>query len=246
MASLCIPYTSTSAPTTPSTAYSPLLHLGRDLQSSAPSSPPSSAPSLTSRSPEPAEHVRRPKNPFILFRCDFVKRGVVPASVERDHRTISRIAGRTWRMMSPAQKRPWELMAALEKAEHAKRHPDYKYKPATRGTSARTRSTPKRAQRQPPAADERCDELARLAVRLQTGETLVDYTVETNLGPVHFGRRRSSSCPPARSATPGTSSLPAGTFDTRFHVWQDYSFAQDWTTGIPSNIVRLFSHCCIR
>ncbi|KZV90907.1 hypothetical protein EXIGLDRAFT_598613, partial [Exidia glandulosa HHB12029] len=73
--------------------------------------------------------VKRPKNPFILFRCDFVKRGVVPASVERDHRNISRIAGRTWRLMTPEQKRPWELLAAREKADHARMYPDYKYKP---------------------------------------------------------------------------------------------------------------------
>ncbi|EJD54333.1 hypothetical protein AURDEDRAFT_37295, partial [Auricularia subglabra TFB-10046 SS5] len=76
--------------------------------------------------------IRRPKNPFILFRCDFVKRGVVPASVERDHRNISRIAGRAWRLMTPDQKRPWELRAAIEKEEHAKAHPGYKYKPTSR------------------------------------------------------------------------------------------------------------------
>lgn len=48
---------------------------------------------------QPAGHIPRPRNAFILFRCLFVSQQAVPASVEKDHRNISRIAGRVWKSM---------------------------------------------------------------------------------------------------------------------------------------------------
>lgn len=48
---------------------------------------------------QPAGHIPRPRNAFILFRCLFVSQQSVPASVEKDHRNISRIAGRVWKAM---------------------------------------------------------------------------------------------------------------------------------------------------
>jgi hypothetical protein len=48
---------------------------------------------------QPAGHIPRPRNAFILFRCLFVSQQAVPASVEKDHRNISRIAGKVWKSM---------------------------------------------------------------------------------------------------------------------------------------------------
>ncbi|KAF8647084.1 hypothetical protein AX16_006918 [Volvariella volvacea WC 439] len=76
---------------------------------------------------QPAGHVPRPRNAFILFRCDFVRQGKVPADVESDHRNISRIAGRIWREMSDKDKRPWMVMAKVEKDRHRKKYPEYRY-----------------------------------------------------------------------------------------------------------------------
>jgi hypothetical protein len=78
---------------------------------------------------QPAGHVARPRNAFILFRCDFVRQGKVPPTVERDHRNISRIAGNFWRHMSEADKSPWVRMAEREKAMHKKANPGYRYTP---------------------------------------------------------------------------------------------------------------------
>ena len=75
-------------------------------------------------------HVPRPRNPFILFRCDLVhQRKVLPRS-DLDDTNISRIAGDLWREMTAAQKKPWIELAAKEKARHALLYPDYKYAPA--------------------------------------------------------------------------------------------------------------------
>ncbi|KAF9072934.1 high mobility group box domain-containing protein, partial [Rhodocollybia butyracea] len=71
--------------------------------------------------------IPRPRNAFILFRCDFVRQKKVPGHVEANHQNISRIVGSVWRNMSTSQKAPWIEMADMEKKNHAKAHPGYKY-----------------------------------------------------------------------------------------------------------------------
>ncbi|KAG5636438.1 hypothetical protein H0H81_008083 [Sphagnurus paluster] len=78
---------------------------------------------------QPAGHVPRPRNAFILFRCDFVRQGKVPRDVEKDHRNISRIAGSVWREMTDEDKAPWVEMAEQEKDRHSKTYPGYRYTP---------------------------------------------------------------------------------------------------------------------
>lgn len=82
---------------------------------------------------QPEGHIPRPRNAFILFRCDFVRQKKIPESVETDHRNISRIVGRIWREMTALEKDPWVKMAEEEKATHMKSHPGYRF---TRGSSA--------------------------------------------------------------------------------------------------------------
>lgn len=77
----------------------------------------------------PANHIPRPRNAFILFRCDFVRDQTIPRSIERDHRNLSRIAGMMWTSMGPEQREPWVAMARKEKQAHADRFPNYRYKP---------------------------------------------------------------------------------------------------------------------
>ncbi|KAI0308485.1 high mobility group box domain-containing protein, partial [Amylostereum chailletii] len=71
--------------------------------------------------------IPRPRNAFILFRCDFVAQKKVPASVEHDHRNISRIAGKIWQEMSERQRAPWVKMAEQEKEIHRRKYPGYRY-----------------------------------------------------------------------------------------------------------------------
>ena len=76
---------------------------------------------------QPKGHIPRPRNAFILFRCDFVRQKTIPTEVEKDHRNISRIVGQIWRQMDDKQKEPWVLMAEREKMAHSKLYPGYKF-----------------------------------------------------------------------------------------------------------------------
>ncbi|CAA7266677.1 unnamed protein product [Cyclocybe aegerita] len=78
---------------------------------------------------QPPGHIPRPRNAFILFRCDFVRQKKIPESVENDHRNISRIVGKIWREMSEEDKEPWVTMADEEKRRHLRTHPGYRFTP---------------------------------------------------------------------------------------------------------------------
>ncbi|TFY83493.1 hypothetical protein EWM64_g514 [Hericium alpestre] len=113
---------------------SPLLHaLMPSIIPSPGASNPSSSPDRPTKKSharrQPTGHIPRPRNAFILFRCDFVAQKKVPASVEHDHRNISRIAGRIWQGMGETERAPWVAMAAKEKEEHRRRYPGYRYSP---------------------------------------------------------------------------------------------------------------------
>lgn len=93
-------------------------------------------------------HVPRPRNAFILFRCDFVHQRV-PNDIISDHRDLSRLAGCMWRKMSDEQKRPWFEKAEEEKLYHSRIFPSYRYAPAPG-------NRPKRVykRKKPPVPDE--------------------------------------------------------------------------------------------
>ena len=110
-----------------------------------PAPPPPAKKSHARKQPE--GHIPRPRNAFILFRCDFVAQKKIPASVEPDHRNISRIVGRVWKAMSDEERRPWVENAKKERETHKRLYPQYRYSPsstATGTTGANTRT--KRAQ----------------------------------------------------------------------------------------------------
>lgn len=98
---------------------------------------------------QPDGHIPRPRNAFILFRCDFVAQKKIPASVEPDHRNISRIVGRIWKAMSDEDRRPWVEEAKKEREKHKRLHPEYRYSPASASAAAATTALKeKRAQNQ--------------------------------------------------------------------------------------------------
>ena len=177
-------------------------------------------------------HVPRPRNPFIIFRCDFVKRGVVPASVERDHRIVSRIAGERWHRMSDQEKQTWKDLAEQEKLHHALKYPDYRYRPASR-THGEGRRRPKRHSDADSPKSVRCKEIARLIAEGAEGDLLyniVDGPAPATLIP----RRRSSSCPPAPSISQHSfqvdySFSTPNTPDIDFLTHSDEYFSREWS-----------------
>ncbi|KAF5388263.1 hypothetical protein D9615_000360 [Tricholomella constricta] len=82
----------------------------------------------------PRTHVPRPPNAFMLYRSDFLKRGVIPSHVERRQQNLSRIAGQCWNLLPAEEKVQWQERAAQVLVEHQKRNPDYKFTPAPRGS----------------------------------------------------------------------------------------------------------------
>ncbi|KAF8897482.1 hypothetical protein BD779DRAFT_381017 [Infundibulicybe gibba] len=109
------------------------------IKMSPPSTPklsPKSEPS-SSLPPSPSSrrsHVPRPPNAFMLYRSDFLKRGIIPSHVERRQQHLSRVAGECWNLLSPEEKAQWQERAAKVLEEHQRRNPDYKFSPAPRGT----------------------------------------------------------------------------------------------------------------
>ncbi|MBW0471456.1 hypothetical protein O181_011171 [Austropuccinia psidii MF-1] len=80
----------------------------------------------------PPGHVKRPRNAFILFRSHACSSNLIPPTVEKDHRQISRIVSHMWRNLPASERLKWERDAEAEKELHRKLHPDYRYKPVYR------------------------------------------------------------------------------------------------------------------
>ncbi|KAE9404754.1 hypothetical protein BT96DRAFT_916635 [Gymnopus androsaceus JB14] len=104
--------------------------------SSATLFPPSSAPAPPPRKRRapPGKrrslgYIPRPPNAFMLFRADFVKQKHVPNSIETNHSSLSKIIGSCWRSLPIDEKAVWEKRARVEKAEHKRKYPEYRFRP---------------------------------------------------------------------------------------------------------------------
>lgn len=70
-------------------------------------------------------HIPRPRNPFMIFRSEYLAQEKITNDVERDHRHISRIVGHLWNNTSEEDKAPYRLMAEQEKLEHRRKYPGW-------------------------------------------------------------------------------------------------------------------------
>ncbi|KAI0933548.1 hypothetical protein AcV5_005668 [Taiwanofungus camphoratus] len=78
--------------------------------------------------------IPRPPNAFIIFRAEYSRKH---AQIEKDSeapadKTLSKRAGEAWKTLSEPEKEPYKLLAEQERVEHARKHPDYKYRPRRR------------------------------------------------------------------------------------------------------------------
>ncbi|KAH6919175.1 hypothetical protein BKA70DRAFT_1459205 [Coprinopsis sp. MPI-PUGE-AT-0042] len=133
-----------------------LHHSSDSFPSFQPSSPASShsAYSEHERSPEPVgkrgdpNWVARPRNEFILFRCDYVRRHTKEGTSKRTRRqpgqesekTLSKLAAEAWRALTPEERLHWREQANIERSDHAKKYPDYRYRPK-KSTASRKRQS---------------------------------------------------------------------------------------------------------
>jgi HMG (high mobility group) box len=99
-------------------------------------------------------HIPRPPNAFMLFRSDFLSKGIIPSHVESKQQTLSLLVAICWRELAPEEKKVWNDLAKKMKQEHSLRHPNYKYRPSPRGVIKRRRQSSTREQQL-----EKCSEL---------------------------------------------------------------------------------------
>ncbi|KAF8592202.1 hypothetical protein K439DRAFT_1300284, partial [Ramaria rubella] len=73
--------------------------------------------------------IPRPPNAFMLYRSDFLKKGIIPPDIESKQQNISRVVGACWKRLSSVEQSVWRTLAKHKEMEHAIMYPDYQYKP---------------------------------------------------------------------------------------------------------------------
>ncbi|ODO11053.1 hypothetical protein I350_01655 [Cryptococcus amylolentus CBS 6273] len=114
-----------------------------------------------------ADHIPRPRNAFILFRKHVVDAKLIPTSVEMRHQNVSIITAKMWSEAPPEQKAHFNELARIEKEEHLKKYPGYRYQPVYRRTNVIRRRV-----RKDEAEEEKCKNIAELLSKGKSGEQL--------------------------------------------------------------------------
>jgi len=105
----------------------------------------------------------RPANAFILFRSDFLKRGVIPNDVERRQQNLSRIAGQVWNLLEPTEKAKWHAQAVYLLEEHRRKNPETKV--------TRVRTSGSRLSNKQPCKNNMTEDEIRKIREMYTGST---------------------------------------------------------------------------
>ncbi|KAF8665087.1 hypothetical protein AX16_000555 [Volvariella volvacea WC 439] len=138
-----------------------------DFVPPSPSDLPSSPSSLVKRnSRRPPGHIPRPRNPFIIFRTEEMTK--ISRSIEHDHRHISRIIAHMWNKLPESDKQYWRRRADMEKLEHERKYPDYRFTPGHRSKKPVKRKVKRNSDREL----KRCEEVAELLLAGKAGSEL--------------------------------------------------------------------------
>ncbi|KAK4685816.1 hypothetical protein P7C73_g4324, partial [Tremellales sp. Uapishka_1] len=116
---------------------------------------------------QPEGHVKRARNAFILFRKHITDSNLIPPSVEVKHQNISVVAAKMWREASQEVRQRFQEEARLEKEEHQRKYPGYRYQPVFRRTDIIRRRVRKDA-----AEDEKVEAVAEALIKGKAGESL--------------------------------------------------------------------------
>lgn len=82
--------------------------------------------------------VKRPSNSFILYRSAYADRARAWEK-SPNHQKISSLAGESWAMEPPEIRKQFDAWAKVERENHAKAFPDYKFQPQTAKATNRKR-----------------------------------------------------------------------------------------------------------
>ncbi|KAL8736219.1 MAG: hypothetical protein Q9166_000374 [cf. Caloplaca sp. 2 TL-2023] len=84
--------------------------------------------------------IKRPSNSFMLYRSAYGDR-VKALYPQNNHQIISRICGASWKMETADVTEKFKMYYEVEKENHAKAHPTYKFSPAKSSPSRKRRGT---------------------------------------------------------------------------------------------------------
>jgi hypothetical protein len=113
----------------------------------------------------------------MLFRSAFAAAQKISTNIEHDNRHITRIIAHCWNRLSEADKQVWRDKAAAEKAEHAQRHPNYRFSPV-----GRAKKPVKRNVRRNGVEDrKRCEKVAELLLAGKNGKELESAVKEIDV-----------------------------------------------------------------
>ncbi|KAI4145492.1 MAG: hypothetical protein LQ341_002373 [Variospora aurantia] len=84
--------------------------------------------------------IKRPSNSFMLYRSAYGDR-VKALYPQNNHQIISRICGASWKMETPDVTEKFKAYYEMEKENHAKAHPTYKFSPAKTSPSRKRKGT---------------------------------------------------------------------------------------------------------
>ncbi|RDB19516.1 Repressor of filamentous growth 1 [Hypsizygus marmoreus] len=165
--------------------------------------------------PEPVRRgdpdwVARPRNPFIIFRCEYSKehskegkRVRRPAGAATE-KTLSKRAAEAWHQLSAEEKHHFKELADKEREEHGRLHPNYRFRPVKRGqakrrapsSSATSKSNPQTPKSPPTPMDAPLvAPTPRYPPPSATPEPPPPPPPPSDIKTVKTGRRRSASVP---------------------------------------------------
>lgn len=202
-------------------------------------SPPDKRAEESGRHADPA-WVARPRNEFILFRCDYVRKHsregkrIRRAPGAEAEKTLSKQAAEAWHHLPPEERLYWKERANGERNEHARRYPDYRYRPKKSATGRRrqTRSLPTKVAI-PPSQEKGSKTATPSASRPESTSPSI------NLHPSTEGTNNTGKATPRRySSVPdfnGTDPMHRRLRSTASHSWLSTD-----RLGTPSRDVSIF------
>lgn len=112
--------------------------------------------------------VPRPRNAFIIFRCEYSRKHARDSNdtsdkSNRSDKTLSKRAAEEWRCLPAEEREQYKILAEQEKAAHALQNPDYRFKPVRR-------TPPGVASRSRPSTCRRTDRSAQVASLIMRSE----------------------------------------------------------------------------
>jgi hypothetical protein len=83
-------------------------------------------------------YVARPMNSFMLYRSAYAERTKIWC-LQNNHQVVSSVSGESWPLEPPEVRDRYSEYARVERENHAKAHPGYKFSPSKSQTSGRKR-----------------------------------------------------------------------------------------------------------